>query len=150
MGEIDMEYTTNYQLPTWVETDRIQMDDFNDMTEKIDTALGEQSETLAEHTAAIAGLGNCHLYAISYVGTGSNSVTHTFPQKPQMVILMGESRVLFTIQGANCGLFTSSYGIYAALNVSWSGNSITLQEEFAHEICNSSDVTYQLLALLES
>ena len=27
-----MNYTTNYHLPQWVETDRILMDDFNDMT----------------------------------------------------------------------------------------------------------------------
>ena len=34
-----MDYTQNYQLPTWVETDRILRTDFNDMTDKLDAAL---------------------------------------------------------------------------------------------------------------
>ena len=34
-----MTYTQHYQLPQWVETDRILMEDFNDMTEKIDAAI---------------------------------------------------------------------------------------------------------------
>ena len=34
-----MNYTQNYQLPQWVETDRILMDDFNDMNEALDEAI---------------------------------------------------------------------------------------------------------------
>ena len=34
-----MTKTTNYQLPKWEKTDRIQMKDFNDMTAKLDAAL---------------------------------------------------------------------------------------------------------------
>ena len=34
-----MNYTANYQLPQWVETDRIMMDDFNEMACKIDSGL---------------------------------------------------------------------------------------------------------------
>lgn len=56
-----MKYTKNYQLSTWVKEDRIQVEDFNDMTGKLDTALGEHQEALSEHTEAIAGLGNCQL-----------------------------------------------------------------------------------------
>ena len=32
-------YTTNYQLPKWEKTDRVQMKDFNDMTATLDEAL---------------------------------------------------------------------------------------------------------------
>ena len=39
-----MNYTQHYQLPQWVETDRIMMDDFNDMTAKLDSGLAELSE----------------------------------------------------------------------------------------------------------
>ena len=38
-----MNYTTNYQLPQWVKEDRIMMEDFNDMTAKVDEALGTVS-----------------------------------------------------------------------------------------------------------
>ena len=41
-----MEYTTNYQLPTWVESDRIQMDDFNDMTDKLDAAIAAVNQRI--------------------------------------------------------------------------------------------------------
>ena len=34
-----MTKTTNYQLPKWEKTDRIQMKDFNDMTATLDAAL---------------------------------------------------------------------------------------------------------------
>ena len=36
-----MNYTENYQLPQWVESDRVLMDDFNDAMDKTDTALLE-------------------------------------------------------------------------------------------------------------
>ena len=38
-----MYYTQHYQLPQWEKSDRILMDDFNDMTKRIDTGL-EQAE----------------------------------------------------------------------------------------------------------
>ena len=39
-----MNYTANYQLPQWVETDRIMMDDFNEMACKIDSGLKHLSQ----------------------------------------------------------------------------------------------------------
>ena len=41
-----MNYTQHYQLPQWVDSDRIMMDDFNDMTQKLDTGLAELEEEL--------------------------------------------------------------------------------------------------------
>ena len=34
-----MNYTENYQLPQWEETDRVLMEDFNDANQKVDSAL---------------------------------------------------------------------------------------------------------------
>ena len=34
-----MTHTTNYPLPKWEKTDRVQMKDFNDMTATLDAAL---------------------------------------------------------------------------------------------------------------
>ena len=37
-----MQHTQNYQLPQWEKDDRILMEDFNDMTEKIDAGMAEK------------------------------------------------------------------------------------------------------------
>ena len=37
-----MNYTTNYHLPQWVETDRIQMEDFNQMCADVGMAVGKK------------------------------------------------------------------------------------------------------------
>ena len=41
-----MEYTVNYQLPTWVKEDRIRMEDFNDMTDKLDAAIAAVNQRI--------------------------------------------------------------------------------------------------------
>lgn len=51
-----MTKTTNYQLPKWEKTDRVQMKDFNDMTATLDAALKANADAItAETTARIAG-----------------------------------------------------------------------------------------------
>ena len=51
-----MTKTTNYQLPKWEKTDRIQMKDFNDMTATLDAALKANADAIAaETTARVAG-----------------------------------------------------------------------------------------------
>ena len=51
-----MTKTTNYQLPEWENTDRIQMKDFNDMTATLDAALKANADAIAaETTARVAG-----------------------------------------------------------------------------------------------
>ena len=47
-----MEYTKNYQLPKWAMTDRIQMEDFNSMTGRLDTALTQQAAALSAETSS--------------------------------------------------------------------------------------------------
>ena len=47
-----MTKTTNYQLPKWEKTDRIQMKDFNDMTATLDAALKANDDAIAAETAA--------------------------------------------------------------------------------------------------
>ena len=54
-----MTKTTNYQLPKWEKTDRIQMKDFNDMTATLDAALKANAD-------AIAGCGNCRMSMLAY------------------------------------------------------------------------------------
>ena len=47
-----MTKTTNYQLPKWEKTDRIQMKDFNDMTATLDAALKANADAIVETAAA--------------------------------------------------------------------------------------------------
>ena len=47
-----MTKTSNYQLPKWEKTDRIQMKDFNDMTATLDAALKANADAIAAETAA--------------------------------------------------------------------------------------------------
>lgn len=47
-----MRQTTNYQLPSWDSDDRILRTDFNDLTEKTDTALADNAAAIAAETEA--------------------------------------------------------------------------------------------------
>ena len=47
-----MTKTTNYQLPKWEKTDRIQMKDFNDMTATLDAALKANADAIAAEIRA--------------------------------------------------------------------------------------------------
>ena len=47
-----MTKTTNYQLPKWEKTDRVQMKDFNDMTATLDAALKANADAIAAETTA--------------------------------------------------------------------------------------------------
>ena len=40
-----MDYTNNYHLPQWVKSDRIMMDDFNQMNRNIESALNTSIQT---------------------------------------------------------------------------------------------------------
>ena len=61
-----MQRTSNYQLPTWEKSDRIMMEDFNGMTEKIDAGM-ERAQSTADTALAHKN------YAIGYyTGMGSS------------------------------------------------------------------------------
>ena len=92
-----MNYTANYQLPQWVDSDRILRTDFNSAYQKLDAALKTNADGLAAETAARAAgdaaKGNCQLYLTSYVGTGGagagNPCTLTFPGEVHLVLISG-------------------------------------------------------------
>ena len=85
-----MTKTTNYQLPKWEKTDRIQMKDFNDMTATLDAALKANADTAAAASAAVAHCGNCAIYQTTYTGGDMTTPTITCPGKP-MVLMVCES-----------------------------------------------------------
>lgn len=52
--DIILRQTTNYQLPSWDSDDRILRTDFNELTEKTDTALADNAAAIAAEAAARA------------------------------------------------------------------------------------------------
>ena len=76
-----MNYTTNYHLPQWVESDRIMMEDFNEAMEAIDTGLGK-SYTTDRRPAQI--------YQVILNSKHSIGDTlYTFPEQPEFVLVVG-------------------------------------------------------------
>ena len=99
-----MEYTENYQLPQWVESDRILMEDFNQAMAAIDTGVKaaqdtadggaaaaeaaqttadsalteiiQTQNTLEELANALASPRNCRIAYGSYVGSGKTGATN--------------------------------------------------------------------------
>ena len=110
-----MTKTTNYQLPKWEKTDRIQMKDFNDMTAALD--------------AALAGMPKLALG--TYTGTGEKgqsaptSLTLSFPPKFLAVFpINGLYRLLCArgMEGSNTSPNVHSYGNVA---VAWDGSTVS-------------------------
>ena len=153
-----MNYTANYQLPQWVETDRILMDDFNDMTSAIDAALKTNADGLVAETAARtakdtehSGFGNCQLYSGSYVGVGGGSpVTHTFPGKPLVVMVGDGTYGSAIITWRNMPYAYPSDYDNARLEITWSDNQVSwFYNGNTERALNQPGRTYWVLALLE-
>ena len=82
-----MEYTTNYHLPQWVETDRIMMEDFNDAMSGIDGGINEAKEA-AEAVADAYTPANKPYVIGTYTGN-DGTVTVTLGFKPALLIIGG-------------------------------------------------------------
>lgn len=50
-----MRQTTNYKLPSWDSDDRILRTDFNDLTEKVDSALKSQANSISSLSSQMGG-----------------------------------------------------------------------------------------------
>lgn len=83
-----MTKTTNYQLPKWEKTDRIQMKDFNDMTAALDAALAAKSRVITG----------------TYTGTGKDNREIALGTRPKAVLVCTEYGVMWTSGGVYGGL----------------------------------------------
>ena len=83
-----MTKTTNYQLPKWEKTDRIQMQDFNDMTAALDAALAAKSRVITG----------------TYTGTGKDNREIALGTRPKAVLVCTEYGVMWTSGGVYGGL----------------------------------------------
>ena len=80
-----MTKTTNYQLPKWEKTDRIQMKDFNDMTATLDAALAAKSRVA------------CGVYT----GDGTASRTIDLDFTPKAVLVSCDNAASYTTASNN-------------------------------------------------
>ena len=152
-----MNYTQNYHLPQWVETDRILMDDFNDAYSAIDAALDGLREdvdanesAIAANDAAHASFGNCKFYTGSYVGAGQSLPTsHTFPAKPMVVAVSNNGYGFWAIRDVAQAHITDGNSFY--ITMTWEGNTVTWQyNNDAGYGVNWPGTTYHILALLQT
>ena len=103
-----MNYTTNYHLPQWVETDRIMMEDFNQMCSDIDEGIktaqdtadtaeskADAAQTTANSVADAYTPGNQPYVVGSYTGTGAD-MTITLGFRPKFLILSGMESTITT------------------------------------------------------
>ena len=145
-----MTKTTNYQLPKWEKTDRIQMKDFNDMTATLDAALKANADAAAAASAAVALCGNCKIYCTSYTGNYDvQSTTMTFPHKPIAVMVCGRNnKNMFAWRGQSSTPLLGSSS--SSVTVSWADRSATWSNGDANCPLNYTGFTHQVIALLDA
>ena len=112
-----MEYTKNYKLPQWVETDRVLMDDFNNAMTNIEEGMSTAQDTAstakelasaAQETATTAL--NTLPYVIgSYVGTDADK-TITVGFRPRMVIINGLTEYYDALSHSDFGSYSAIKG----------------------------------------
>lgn len=109
-----MKRTTNYDLPTWEKDDFIRMQDFNDLTGKLDAALksGADAQTALQNAikAVKATAENAYssankpYVAGSYTGNGGT----------QTVDLGFKPRFLVISRGFDKGDYSADYALFAS------------------------------------
>ena len=101
-----MNYTNKYQLPQWIKSDRILMDDFNNAMSAIENGMAanasaasaaqsaansaKSTATSAKSTAETAlTKAQSTFYIGKYTGTGSECLHVCFLVKPKFIIIYG-------------------------------------------------------------
>ncbi len=116
-----MNYTTNYHLPQWVETDRIMMEDFNQAMAGIDQAL--DAGLTPEGTT-------CQYGTFSFTGsTAVGTALATFSFSPRFLILEFYERVYIVSQGSSVTLDFGTRGYSASIQLSGDKLKLTQKDE---------------------
>ena len=126
-----MNYTTNYRLPQWAETDRIQMEDFNQAMADIDEGL-TAGNTSDEQIRAILASGLTPEGKVMESGrftiqpsTAANTVMVTFDFAPQVVLVEIEA-ALVILEKNSTRMFSVGGGRYNVI-VELRGNQLILR-----------------------
>ena len=163
-----MKRTANYALPDWEKSDFIKMDDFNDMTRKLDAALkanadaaaGAASAAVVTALAQDVGAGGrvCRITTGSYTGNGktgeANKLTVSVDFTPVLVAVTCEKDIsgsydyvpILLIRGCNLAV---GNGITNGSNatVSWGTKSVTWYAGHDMTMLNFKDWTYHYVVI---
>ena len=125
-----MNHTTNYQLPKWEKTDRIQMKDFNDMTAALDAALAAKSRVITG----------------TYTGDGTNDRTVDLgrPVAFLMVQRTGRRSSNFTEVGWMAGEGCIHGGTGGSSGLTHTGSGFLINDSVAF---NENGVVYRYFAI---
>ena len=149
-----MEYTSNYQLPVWAETDRILRTDFNDAYQKLDSALDGLQSGLDESSAALEGLLNGRVYLTGYTGTGTygaaNPVTLVLPGKPLMMFVTAGEHLMVYASGTTQARVWYSAGGGGYVTTNWNGSRFSWYGTGADQQMNSNGVAFAVMALYQA
>lgn len=129
-----MENTSNYGLKRWDGGDRILHTEFNDNWDKIDTALKVR---------------NCQFYTANYTGDGEATKSWTFPAKPVLVVIIGQS---ITVLIRDFSIGTTHFGSMThQLQATWEENSVTWTNTNNSGIVSANGkANYGIFAILEA
>jgi len=139
-----MNYTPNFKLPTWALSDRIQMQDFNDMTAKLDAALKAEetarSSAVTTLSQAMTQRGNCQVYTYTYHGTGTygadNPTVIPIPKLPYLLLIFNNVDQMHALTPQTRQMDFLLYNGHAYGYLTWSDTSLS--------IYSPTDAIYQL------
>ena len=119
-----MNYTTNYHLPQWVESDRILMEDFNDAMEALDEGMAE-AKTAAE--AAYSPTQKPWVLGSATVSESQvDTVIYTFDFTPSLVIAWASGYYLGATDGTTTAMLHGSSSNGGRVYLELSGTQLKL------------------------
>ena len=130
-----MKKTAQFGLNQWEMSDRIQMQDFNRDNAAIEAALAKR---------------NCQFYTASYTGDGEATKSWTFPAKPVLVVIIGQS---ITVLIRDFSIGTTHFGSMThQLQTTWEENSVTWTNTNNSGVvsANGKNDSYGLFAILKA
>ena len=143
----------NYHLPSWAKTDRIQMETFNDMTTKLETALTRREAAHQDLAAQVARCGNCKIWTGSYKGTGQSGPerpnSFTFPELPILALIIDRDGDFMPLIPGSRSSINHTAGSGSERNyLTWSGTTVTwyVSAGPAYLQLNREGITYTVLA----
>ena len=129
-----MKKTAQFGLNQWEMSDRIQMQDFNRDNAAIEAALGTR---------------NCQFYTASYTGDGEATKSWTFPAKPVLVVIIGQS-ITVLIRDFSIGITQFGSSTHQ-LQATWEENSVTwVNTNNSGIISANGKANYGIFAILEA
>ncbi len=124
------------------------------LSSQLSNEIAQRQETDSSMQAILAKKGNCRIYLTSYTGSGTKTLTHTFPSTPIAVLISGPGFQLITLRG-NTNAYSTEGGNLWQLTLTWDNRTLTVAYNSSlgggdFKIGNEVGSTYYLLALMDA